>query len=71
MERKALYVKVEDYKDIIDIMTLVRKKVHDARSILDSIQTLKREEDREVEQWNATLSDIDNKIDYLDKTLFE
>ena len=71
MERKSLYVKVEDYKDIIDIMTLIRKKINDAKNILDSVNTLKQQEDAEIDQWNNSVNEIERKIDYLDKTLFE
>ncbi|MCB9358401.1 hypothetical protein H6503_00565 [Candidatus Woesearchaeota archaeon] len=70
MEKKV-YVKVEDYKDIVDIMTLIRKKVGDARNVLGAINNLKNEEDAELEQWNSNLDEIDRKIDYLDRTLFE
>ncbi|MFT4303408.1 MAG: hypothetical protein ACMXYG_02505 [Candidatus Woesearchaeota archaeon] len=70
MEKKV-YVKVEDYKDIVDIMTLIKKKVSDARNVLGSINNLKNEEDAELEQWNNNLDEIDRKIDYLDRTLFE
>lgn len=70
MEKKV-YVKVEDYKDIVDIMTLIRKKVSDARTILGGVNNLKNEEDAELEQWNSNLDEIDRKIDYLDRTLFE
>jgi hypothetical protein len=71
MERKPIYVKIEDYKDIVDIMTLIRKKLQDAKGILNSINTLKNEEDSEIEQWNMNLEEIDKKIDFLDRTLFE
>lgn len=71
MERKPLYVKVDDYKDIIDIMTLIRKKINDAKNVLDSVNTLKQQEDAEIDQWNSSINEIERKIDYLDKTLFE
>ncbi|MFT4343240.1 MAG: hypothetical protein ACMXYE_00670 [Candidatus Woesearchaeota archaeon] len=71
MERKALYVKVDDYKDIIDIMTLIRKKLQDAKSILDTINNLKNEEDAEISNWNTNVDEIERKMDYLDKTLFD
>ena len=71
MERKSLYVKIEDYKDIVDIMTLIKKKIEDAKGILGSINALKNQEDSEIEQWNSNIDEIDRKIDYLDKTLFE
>jgi peptidoglycan hydrolase CwlO-like protein len=71
MERKPLYVKIEDYKDIVDIMTLIRKKIQDAKGILNSINNLKNEEDVEIEQWNMNIEEINKKIDFLDRTLFD
>jgi len=71
MDKKSLYVKVEDYKDIVDIMTLVKKKIQDAKGMLNNINTLKNDEDAEIEEWNSTLQEIDRKIDDLDRTLFE
>jgi uncharacterized protein Yka (UPF0111/DUF47 family) len=72
MERKSqIYVKVDDYKDIIDIMTLIRKRINDARGVLNSVNQLKNEEDSELEQWNSQLEEIEKKIDYLDRSLFD
>lgn len=71
MERKPLYVKIDDYKDVVDIMTLIKKKINDARSILSSINDIKSQEDYEIEQWNNKIEDIEKKIEYIDKNLFE
>jgi hypothetical protein len=71
MERKPLFVKIDDYKDVIDIMTLIKKKINDAKSILVSINDIKAQEDSEIEQWNNKIEDIEKKIEYIDKNLFE
>jgi peptidoglycan hydrolase CwlO-like protein len=72
MERKSqIYVKVDDYKDIVDIVTLLKKKITDARGILNSINNLKNEEDSEIDQWNSNLDEINTKIDFINRSLFE
>ncbi len=71
MEGKSLYVKVDDYKDIVDIMTLIKKKIQDAKGILNSINNLKNDEDIEIDEWNNNIEEIDRKIDDLDRALFE
>ena len=71
MERKPLFVKIDDYKDVVDIMTLIKKKINDAKDILASINNIKNQEDAEIEQWNSNLDDIDRKVDYIDRSLFE
>lgn len=72
MERKRpIFVKIDDYKDIIDIVTLLRKKIKDSRGILNSINNLKNEEDSEIEQWNSNLEEIEKKIDFINRSLFD
>ena len=72
MERRSpIFVKIDDYKDIIDIVTLLRKKIGDAKGILNSINALKNEEDTELDQWNANLEEVEKKIDFINRNLFD
>ena len=72
MERKShIFVKVEDYKDIVDIVTLLKKKIRDARGVVNSINTLKNEEDAEIEQWSSSIDEIEKKIDFINRSLLE
>lgn len=72
MDRKPhLFVRIDDYKDTIDIITLLKKKVMDAKRILNSINSLKEEEDTEIEQWNSNIEEMENKIDYINRSMFE
>lgn len=72
MERKShIFVKVEDYKDIVDIVTLLKKKIRDARGVINSINTLKNEEDAEIEQWGSSIDEIEKKIDFINRSLLE
>jgi len=66
-----IYVKIDEYKDIIDIIALMRKKINEAKKTIERINVLKNEEDAELESWHQGLVDIERKVDFIDKTLFE
>jgi len=72
MEGKApVYVKLDEYKDIMDIMTLMREKLRQARFLLDKIAELKAQEDSELSTWAKELEDVENRVATIDRTLFE
>ena len=66
-----VFVKVSDYKEILDVLELIKGKVEEMRATLGTINTLQNEENAEVERWNNTVSDIEKKISEIDKTMFE
>jgi len=70
MESNTVFVKIEDYKDILEVMSILKNKVEDAKSTLRKINELKNEEDAELELWSTGLEDVERKIEYIDK-LFE
>lgn len=66
-----VFIKIEDYKDVIDVMELIKNKILEANDVLEKIRRLKAEEDAELELWNSNLEDVERKISYIDRTLFE
>jgi hypothetical protein len=72
MERQTpVFVRIEDYKDVLDIMELMKAKITEAKQIIEQINVLKNQEDSEIELWHNELNDVERKIVYMDKTLFE
>ena len=72
MDGKApVFVKVDEYKDIMDIMSLMREKLRQAKFLLDKIAELKAQEDAELATWAKELEDVDSRVATIDKTLFE
>ena len=69
MNDMPLFVIVEDYKDALDIMNMIRAKIEDAKRTLEKINQLKGEEDVELELWQETITEAERKIDFIDKTL--
>ena len=66
-----VFVKIDDYKDVLDVVELLKGKVREAKEIQEKINTLKNEEDVELEIWRNNLEELERKIHYIDTTLFE
>ena len=66
-----VFVKVDEYKEILDVLDMIKGKIKEIRGTLGSINTLRNEEDAELAMWNNTINEIEKKIDGIDKIMFE
>jgi len=66
-----VFVKMDEYNDLLDIIALINKKIKEAREILEKIYDLKNQEDYELESWKNSLNDVERKLKYIDQVLFE
>ena len=66
-----VFVKVDQYKDVLDVMNMIKNKIEDAKETLGKINELKNEEDAELELWHTGLEEIERKVVFIDKVLFE
>lgn len=71
MPEMPVFVKIDDYKDVLEVINIIKNKVVDAKKTLDKINELKNDEDSELELWHNALNEIEHKVDFIDKTLFE
>lgn len=67
----SVFVKIDEYKEILDVLDLVKGKISDIRETLAGINELRNKEDAEISVWSSTLEDIEKKIDDIDKMMFE
>ena len=70
-ERMPVFVRIDDYKDILDVINMVKNKINEAKETLGKINELKNEEDAELELWQTGVEEIERKVEFIDKTLFE
>jgi hypothetical protein len=70
-DRMPVYVKIEEYKEVLEILSVVKTKLAEAKAILGEIEDLKVKEDSEIESWKIGLEDVDEKVKFVDQTLFE
>ena len=71
-EKEApIFIKVENYKEVIELMRSIKRKVEEAKANLERIYTIKSEEDIKIEEWDDLLRDLEKKTTFIDETLLE
>ncbi|NQU79206.1 hypothetical protein HQ545_05565 [Candidatus Woesearchaeota archaeon] len=72
MDRQTpVFVKVDEYKDVLNILDLIKNKISDAKGIISEINDLKNQEDSEIALWSNEISEMERKIEFIDQTLLE
>ena len=66
-----VYVKIDDYKNLIELLDILKKKLEEARVALQRVQELKGKEDAEIELWQTELTEVERKIEFIDRALFQ
>ena len=64
-----VFVKIDDFKDITEILNLAHEKLQQAKNVLNKIAELKAQEDAEVEAWQSELAEIERRISGVDRHL--
>jgi len=71
MDTKPLFIKINEYRDIRDIVHLVKTKVSDIKKTLYDIDALKRQEEEELARWHSSVDEIEKKIDVMTHILHD
>ena len=71
MVEAQVFVKIDEYKDILHTVGLIKDKLNEAKNTLGKIKELKHQEDSELEEWDGKLSEVESKIEGIDQILFE
>lgn len=64
-----VFVKLDEYKNIINIVTVIKKKLLESKETLESIKQLKSEEDLELENWSENLDEVHKKLELIDEII--
>ena len=71
MGEAPVFVKIEDYRDILEILDLIKGRLEEAKRVLADINELKNDEDSELEKWSIALNEIEQKVEEVDRNIFE
>ena len=71
LQGKAIYVKLDAYKDILNLVGTLKEKLATAKSTLEKLESLKGEEEAEFEMWQNSVMDIEEKVNYIDHALIQ
>jgi hypothetical protein len=70
-EGNTLFVKIENFRSVKEKMEDIKDKISETEKILDKIDELRREEEKELTKWGNDLNSIKTKLLAIDKNLFE
>jgi len=68
---KSLYVRVDKFKIALDHINVIRSGLRKSDADLMKLESLKHEKDKSFEKFKASLDDLQKKLIFIDKTLFE
>ena len=69
MEQAPVFIKIDQYKNVLDIIEVLKAKVKEAKNQLSKVQQLKSQEDSELEEWSSELAEIEKRIEGIDSSL--
>jgi hypothetical protein len=67
----VVYVKLDEFNDVIDLVKLMKERLKEARFLLGKISGLKKQEDAEIENWSNEIDSVEEKVDVIDRTMAE
>lgn len=66
-----VFVKIEEYDNIVNIMGALKNKIEAAKHTLEKINQLKQEEDAQLQSWQTAIGEIENRLNSIDQFLHE
>ena len=66
-----LFVNMDGYKEILGDIDNMKNELKDAEELIGRLNDIKNAKDKEFEKWRSELEDIQRKLLYVDKVIFE
>jgi hypothetical protein len=69
--KKPLFVRTDDYRHILNNFIDIKEQLNESEEIIYRLENLKKNNDEEYSAYKNTIEDIQRKLIYVDKTLYE
>lgn len=69
MNSMPVFVKIEDYKRVLELIENLKAKLDNAKSVIEHIEQLKNQEDAEIEKCKERLENLTTKVTSIDNIL--
>jgi len=70
-EKSPVFIKIDEYKEVLDTIDNLKKELGDVRLTLEEIKKLRTEEEQTLDDWETNVHEAEAKLLELDKSLFE
>ncbi len=66
---KTTFIKIDKFDTVMSALSAIKKKIAEAKTTLEKINSLKHEEDAVVQKWEADLNAVQAKMDNIETEL--
>ena len=66
---KTVFVKIDNYEKVLTKVNTLNQNLKAAKSILDEIKDIKKDEEAEMNSWDKELQIMIEKVEYITKTM--
>nr|MCK4929568.1 hypothetical protein [Nanoarchaeota archaeon] len=70
-ESNPVFIKLDQYKEILDIVEVINKKVINVKQNLSELEELKNKEEEEIMNWEKNMDEITHKMESLHEELYK
>lgn len=70
-QQAAVFVKIDEYKQVLDTIELIKKNLWEAKKVLTELNALKDQENMELASWGTNLDEIEAKLGEIDKMMVD
>jgi DNA repair exonuclease SbcCD ATPase subunit len=71
MENVPIYVKVDKYKELLEVLKTINNKLSTVDKTITKINELKAQEDMQIQAWNDNLTDIKSRVEKINQSFYE
>ena len=71
MSEMPVFVKIDEYKETLEVIELLKSKIAQAQSVLQRINQLRDQEAAELDSWRERLTDVEDKVAQIDHVLLQ
>lgn len=71
MQNTPVFVKINNYKEVLDIIDVMKKKVKETKQQLVKVKELKAQEDAELQEWEKNVNEISKRLAFISNAFFE
>ncbi|GIU69411.1 MAG: hypothetical protein KatS3mg002_0647 [Candidatus Woesearchaeota archaeon] len=71
MQNAPVFVKIDNYREVLDILDVMKKKIKETKSEIAKIKELKFQEDQELAEWERNINEISKRVAFIDSAFFD
>jgi len=65
-----IFIDIDSFKTILGDIDTIKNDIKSSEAVLQHLEEIKNSKDKELERWRVQLEDIQKKVNYVDKVLF-